>query len=76
MLVSRTIRDEPAGFNFDWEAAAFQSVVAPRLRHYLPTCGEPQPQRGWAGHYAVTPDENTYFGTAPRISSCVYGYGL
>ena len=36
LLVSRTIRDEPAGFNFDWDAAAFQSVIAPRLHHYLP----------------------------------------
>ena len=65
LLVSRTIRDEPAGFNFDWDAAAFQSVIAPRLRHYLPTCGEPQLQRGWAGHYAVTPDENPILGQHP-----------
>jgi glycine/D-amino acid oxidase-like deaminating enzyme len=65
LLVSRTIRDEPVGFNFDWDAAAFPSVIAPHLRHYLPSCGEPQLQRGWAGHYAVTPDENPILGQHP-----------
>ena len=76
LLVSRTIRDEPAGFNFDWDAAAFQSVITPRLHHYLPTCGEPQLQRGWAGHYAVTPDENPILGQHPNILMCLWPRAL
>ena len=68
VLMSRTIRNEPVGFNFDWDAAAFDAVLAPRLRHYLPSCGEPQLQRGWAGHYAVTPDENPILGQHPEYA--------
>ena len=76
LLVTRTIRNEPAGFNFDWEAAAFHSVIAPRLRHYLPTCGEPQLQRGWAGHYAVTPDENPILGPHPAYTNLFMAVGF
>jgi glycine/D-amino acid oxidase-like deaminating enzyme len=76
LLVTRTIRNEPAGFNFDWEAAAFHSVLAPLLRHYLPTCGEPQLQRGWAGHYAVTPDENPILGAHPEYANLFMAVGF
>jgi glycine/D-amino acid oxidase-like deaminating enzyme len=76
LLVSRTIRDEPAGFNFEWDAAAFPSIIAPRLRHYLPSCGEPQLQRGWAGHYAVTPDENPILGQHPEYAHVFMATGF
>jgi glycine/D-amino acid oxidase-like deaminating enzyme len=76
LLVSRTIRHEPPGFNFDWDAAAFASLIAPRLRHYLPTCGDPQLQRGWAGHYAVTPDENPILGQHPAHASLFMAVGF
>jgi FAD-dependent oxidoreductase domain-containing protein 1 len=76
LLVTRTIRNEPAGFNFDWEAAAFHSVIAPLLRHYLPACGEPQLQRGWAGHYAVTPDENPILGPHPEYANLFMAVGF
>ena len=66
LQITRTIRDEPPGFNFDWDAEAFATHIAPVLRHYLPTCGEVQLQRGWAGHYAVTPDENPILGPHPE----------
>jgi glycine/D-amino acid oxidase-like deaminating enzyme len=66
LLISYTIRDEPPGFNFDWDMGAFDTHIAPLLRHYLPTCGEPQLQRGWAGHYGVTPDENLILGQHPE----------
>lgn len=65
LQITRTVRDEPPGFNFDWDSEAFATHVAPVLRHYLPQCGEPQLQRGWAGHYAVTPDENPILGAHP-----------
>lgn len=66
LQITRTIRDEPPGFNFDWDASAFTTHIAPVLQHYLPTCGEVQLQRGWAGHYAVTPDENPILGPHPE----------
>lgn len=65
LQITRTIREEPPGFHFDWDSAAFHTHIAPALHHYLPTCGEVQLQRGWAGHYAVTPDENPILGPHP-----------
>jgi FAD-dependent oxidoreductase domain-containing protein 1 len=62
LLVSYIIRDEPPGFNFDWDSAQFEAHILPTLRRRLPACGDIQLQRGWAGHYAVTPDENFILG--------------
>ena len=76
LLISRTIRTEPPGFNFDWDSSAFASHIAPLLRHYLPRCGEPQLQRGWAGHYAVTPDENPILGQHPEYPQVLMATGF
>jgi FAD-dependent oxidoreductase domain-containing protein 1 len=67
LIVSYIIRDEPPGFNFDWDAAQFDAHILPTLRRRLPSCGNVQLQRGWAGHYAVTPDENFILGPHPEI---------
>jgi glycine/D-amino acid oxidase-like deaminating enzyme len=76
LLSTRTIRNEPPGFNFDWDADAFSTHIAPLLRHYLPACGEPQLQRGWAGHYAVTPDENPILGPHPEYPHLLMATGF
>jgi sarcosine oxidase subunit beta len=76
LLSSRTIRSEPPGFNFDWDADAFATHIAPRLQHYLPTCGAPPLQRGWAGHYAVTPDENPILGAHPAYPHVLMATGF
>jgi glycine/D-amino acid oxidase-like deaminating enzyme len=76
LLISRTVRTEPPGFNFDWDSGAFDSHIAPLLRHYLPMCGEPQLQRGWAGHYAVTPDENPILGQHPEHPQVLMATGF
>jgi glycine/D-amino acid oxidase-like deaminating enzyme len=65
LLATYIIRDEPSGFNFDWDIAQFHRHVAPRLQLRLPTCTPLQLQRGWAGHYDVTPDENPILGQHP-----------
>ncbi len=71
LLMSRTVRDEPPGFNFDWDVDAFEREIRPMMQHYLPDCGEVQLQRGWAGHYGITPDENPIFGQHPA-HACLY----
>jgi glycine/D-amino acid oxidase-like deaminating enzyme len=81
LLVSRQLPGEPAGFRFDWDVESFGSFIAPRLRHYLPGCGEPRLQRGWAGHYDVSPDENPILGPHPEhpallIAAGFSGHGL
>ncbi len=67
LLVSYIVRDEPAGFNFDWDSRQFEAHIRPTLRHRLPACGDMRLQRGWAGHYAVTPDENLILGQHPDL---------
>jgi FAD-dependent oxidoreductase domain-containing protein 1 len=81
LLVSRTVRGEPPGFNFDWDVDAFETHIAPRLRRYLPDSGVPRLQRGWAGHYDVTPDENPILGRHPEhpgllLATGFSGHGL
>ena len=76
LLITRTIRDEPPGFNFDWEAEAFHTQLVPTMQHYLPSCGEVQLQRGWAGHYAVTPDENPILGPHPEYPQLYMAVGF
>jgi FAD-dependent oxidoreductase domain-containing protein 1 len=81
LLVSRQLPDEAPGFRFDWDVESFASYIAPRLRRYLPGSGEPRLQRGWAGHYDVSPDENPILGAHPEhpallIAAGFSGHGL
>jgi FAD-dependent oxidoreductase domain-containing protein 1 len=76
LLITRTVRDEPPGFNFDWDVQRFQTELLPLMRHYLPTCAAVQLQRGWAGHYAVTPDENPILGPHPEYASLIMAVGF
>jgi glycine/D-amino acid oxidase-like deaminating enzyme len=66
LILSYIIRDEPPGFNFDWDTPCFQTHILPQVRRRLPACGELRLQRGWAGHYEVTPDENPILGPHPE----------
>jgi FAD-dependent oxidoreductase domain-containing protein 1 len=76
LIVSYIVRDEPAGFNFDWDAERFESHILPPLRRRLPHLGSLQLQRGWAGHYAVTPDENPILGPHPEIPGLFMATGF
>ncbi len=81
LLVSRQLRGEPAGFRFDWDVETFAAAIAPAVRRYLPGCGEPRLQRGWVGHYDVSPDENPILGRHPEhpavlIAAGFSGHGL
>jgi FAD-dependent oxidoreductase domain-containing protein 1 len=66
LVVSYIVRDEPAGFNFDWDSGQFEAHILPSLRQRLPRCNNVQLQRGWAGHYGITPDENFILGPHPQ----------
>lgn len=76
LFVSRQLHDEPPGFRFDWDVESFAAHIAPRLRRYLPGCGEPRLQRGWAGHYDVSPDENPILGPHPEHPSLMIAAGF
>jgi glycine/D-amino acid oxidase-like deaminating enzyme len=76
LIISYIVRDEPAGFNFDWDSAQFEAHILPTLRQRLPRYGNVQLQRGWAGHYAITPDENPILGPHPELPGLFMATGF
>ena len=76
LLVSRQLPGEGPGFRFDWDVEQFAASIAPRLRRYLPRCGEPRLQRGWCGHYDVSPDENPILGRHPEHAALLIAAGF
>jgi FAD-dependent oxidoreductase domain-containing protein 1 len=76
ILVTTIVRDEPPGFNFDWDATRFHGHIVPQLQRRLPTCTPLQLQRGWAGHYDVTPDENPILGAHPEHPALFLAVGF
>jgi glycine/D-amino acid oxidase-like deaminating enzyme len=76
LIVSYIIRDEPSGFNWEWNSEAFDSHIEPTLRRRLPGAGPVRLQRGWAGHYAVTPDENPILGPHPAVPGLLMATGF
>jgi glycine/D-amino acid oxidase-like deaminating enzyme len=76
LLVSYIIRDEPPCFNFDWDDEKFDEHILPTLHHRLPLCDNLRLQRGWAGHYAVTPDENPILGPHPDLPGLFVATGF
>jgi glycine/D-amino acid oxidase-like deaminating enzyme len=76
LILSYIIRNEPPGFNFDWDSAQFEAHILPTLRRRLPASGDIQLQRGWAGHYAVTPDENPILGPHPELPGLFMATGF
>jgi FAD-dependent oxidoreductase domain-containing protein 1 len=81
LIISYIVRDEPEGFNFDWDSARFDKHILPTLQQRLPSAGRVELQRGWAGHYAVTPDENPILGAHPAhpglfIATGFSGHGV
>jgi glycine/D-amino acid oxidase-like deaminating enzyme len=76
LIVSYIIRGEPAGFNWEWNSEAFEAHIAPTLRRRLAGAGHVKLQRGWAGHYAVTPDENPILGPHPELPGLIMATGF
>ena len=48
----------------------------PQLQRRLPACTPLQLQRGWAGHYDVTPDENPILGVHPEHPALFLAVGF
>jgi glycine/D-amino acid oxidase-like deaminating enzyme len=76
LVVSYIVRDEPSGFNWEWDSEAFDAHIEPTLRRRLPGAAPVKLQRGWAGHYAVTPDENPILGPHPEIPGLFMATGF
>ena len=65
--MAKAKRDEPPGFNFTWGRSYFTDEIWPELAHRYPPFDRLRLERGWAGLYAVTPDENAIYGEHPEL---------
>jgi len=67
ILMAKARTDEPPGFNFTWDRSYFTGEIWPELAHRYPPFDRLRLERGWAGLYAVTPDENAIYGEHPEL---------
>lgn len=68
MFVSKTMAEDPIGFDFTWDEKRFMEVIWPELAEFIPQLETLKLIRGWAGLYAVnTLDANAIIGEWPEI---------
>ena len=76
ILAAKAKVDEPPGFNFEVERRYFTEVVWPDLAHRYPPFDRLRMEKGWAGLYEVTPDENAIYGEHPEIKGFYLANGF
>jgi glycine/D-amino acid oxidase-like deaminating enzyme len=76
ILVARAKKDEPPGFNFKLDRRYFTQEIWPDLVHRYPLFDRLKMERGWAGLYAVTPDENAIYGEHPEVKGFCLANGF
>ncbi len=76
ILAAKAKKDEPPGFNFKCERAYFTDEIWPDLVHRYPLFDRLKMERGWAGLYAVTPDENAIYGEHPELKGFYLANGF
>jgi glycine/D-amino acid oxidase-like deaminating enzyme len=76
ILVAKAKKDEPGGYNFKWERTYFIENIWPDLVHRYPPFDRLRLERGWAGLYAITPDENAIYGEHPEIKGFYLANGF
>lgn len=76
ILAAKAKKDEPVGFNFKWERMYFTDEIWPDLAHRYPPFDRLRMERGWAGLYAVSPDENAIYGEHPEIKGFYLANGF
>ena len=75
ILTGMSDLEEPPGFNFHVDDA-FMGMVVETLVKRVPKMAESRMIRGWAGLYAVTPDENPIIGRCGELEGfyCAAGF--
>ena len=68
MLVSKTLAEDPVGFDFSWDEKRFMEIIWPEMAEFNPELDTLKLMRGWAGLYAVnTLDANAILGEWPDL---------
>ncbi len=75
LLMGMSDPDEPFSFNTRVDRSFMEKVVETAIQR-APALAEAQFLRGWAGLYAITPDDNAIIGEAPGIRGffCALGF--
>jgi glycine/D-amino acid oxidase-like deaminating enzyme len=77
LFVSKTMAEDPVGFDFTWEDKRFMEVVWPELAEFIPELETLKLIRGWAGLYAVnTLDANAILGEWPELKGFYLANGF
>jgi FAD-dependent oxidoreductase domain-containing protein 1 len=77
LFVSKTLAEDPVGFDFTWDEERFMEVVWPELAAFNPQLETLKLIRGWAGLYAVnTLDANAILGEWPELKGFYLANGF
>lgn len=77
ILVSKTMAEDPIGFDFSWDDKRFMEIVWPELAEFIPEMDTLKLMRGWAGLYAVnTLDANAILGEWPELKGFYLANGF
>ena len=77
IFVSKTMAEDPIGFDFTWEDKRFMDIVWPELAAFIPQLETLKLIRGWAGLYAVnTLDANAILGEWPELKGFYLANGF
>ena len=68
ILCGKSLDEDPAAFDFNWERERFMDVIWPELAAFVPAFESLKLIRGWAGLYEVnTLDHNAVIGPWPEL---------
>lgn len=77
LFVSKTLAEDPIGFDFNWDEDRFMEIVWPDLAEFIPELETLKLIRGWAGLYAVnTLDANAILGEWPELKGFYLANGF
>jgi glycine/D-amino acid oxidase-like deaminating enzyme len=77
LFVSKTLAEDPVGFDFTWDEERFMEIVWPELAAFNPQLETLKLIRGWAGLYAVnTLDANAILGEWPELAGFYLANGF
>jgi len=77
ILLGKSMAEDPAGFEFNWDDKRFLEQLWPELAELVPAFDRLKLVRGWAGLYAVnTLDGNAILGEWPEVQGLFLANGF
>jgi len=77
ILTGKSRKEEPPGFNFQWDRTYFHEEIWPSLAHRIPLFDELKLMSGWAGLYEINQwDFNGIIGEHPEVRGFYMAVGF